>query len=275
MENKEVQAIEEQPEGLEDALEIMERRQLLFQRVMEVAIRATSQGDWVDQNGKPYLQVSGSEKVARRFGVRISDVEIERENITDDAGIYYLYTVTGKAALGNGNESIEAIGTCSSRDKFFGRAHGEQKLMQDVDIGNIKRKAYTNFMGNAITRLLGIRNLSWEDIAKFGINKNGKASVAYKSTEQKASETKVADKAATTASTSKKPFWPHDFNGKTYLSAVVGDHFSEEFLVNLGMKQTKKPGLFSCLHTADIENALNDEMLAAEDVLAQAKKDGE
>ena len=251
----------------------MERRQKLYQRVMEVAIRATSQGDWIDQNGKPYLQASGAEKVARRFGVRIFDVEIERENITDDNGIYYLYTVTGKAALGSGNESIEAIGTCSSRDKFFGRSHGENKKMEDVDIGNVKKKAYTNFMGNAITRLLGVRNLSWEDIAKYGITRNDKSSVTYKGNEQKASETKTNQKAG---QDSKKPYWKSDWQGKTYLHAKVGVHFDEAFLVNLGFKASAKTaGQYSILHSADLENALEEEYVAAEEALGRQEEGGQ
>lgn len=262
--DKEIQVVEAVPEVLQDALDIMERRQALFQRVMEVAIRATSTSDWMDQNGKPYLQASGAEKVARRFGVRIFDVEIDRENITDEGGTYYLYTVTGKAALGSGNESIEAIGTCSSRDAFF--SHGGKLKQQDVDIGNVKKAAYTNFMGNAITRLLGIRNLTWADIAKFGITKNGKAAVAYKGKAEKAAETKASAKAE---NGSKKPYWPSEYNGKSYICARVGTHFSEEFLANLGMKKSQKSdGLYSCVHNTDIENALNDEYIAAEEQLA-------
>lgn len=270
---KELQTIEAPPEAaLQDALEIMERRQALFQRVMEVAIRATNQGDWVNQDGKPYLQASGAEKVARRFGVRIYDVEIERENITDENGAYYLYTVMGKAALGSGNESIEAIGTCSSRDKFFGRKNGQNKPTQDVDISNIKRKAYTNFMGNAITRLLGIRNLTWEALAKFGITKNGAPAVEHKGASVKATETK---KAANAAAQSKKPYWTNDYNGTTYVCARVGDHFSEEFLKNLGMKKSaKSEGLYSCINTPEIENALDEEFAAAEEQLAMQQEGG-
>lgn len=265
-ERKDLAVIEPSEGELEDALQIIESRNALFARVMRAAIKATSPSDWIDQQGKPYLQSSGAEKIARRFGVRIFDVVIERENITDDNGPYYLYTVTGKAALGSGNESIETIGTCSSRDKFFGRKNGENKPMQDVDMGNVKKKAYTNFMGNAITRLLGVRNLTWEELADHGICKDGKASVNYKGAAEKATESKTSDNAQ---AKSGKPYSTWDYNGTTYIGAYVGRHFSEEFLKNLGLKKSqKKEGLYSGPSSSDLENAINDEYIAAEEQLA-------
>jgi hypothetical protein len=236
----------------QDALEVIERRTKLFDQLMGVAIRATSPSDWIDQNGKPYLQGSGAEKVARRFGVRIYDTVIEREHIEDENGKYYLYTVTGKAAFGSGSESVEVIGTCSSRDKFFGRANGENKATADVDIGNIKKKAYTNFLGNAITRLLGIRNLTWDALEAHGITKEGKASVTYKNKKTDTPKTQP------TNTGEKKPFWKWDGNdGNTLISATVGTHFSAVFLKGCGMKQGSKPTMFTAKYSDGLWTALS------------------
>lgn len=221
----------------DDALDIIEKRAKLWEGVMRVALSATTAADWVDQNGKPYLQATGAEKVARRFGVRIENVEFDREDITDDTGRYYLYTVTGRAVLKDG-ESIETIGTCSSRDKFFGRKDGEYKKVEDVDIGNVKKKAYTNFLGNAITRLLGIRGLTWEHLGKYGITKAGKTSVPY------------AGKSAAPVSQPASKFswpegcgawdWTNPASGDHYVYAKLGKHFQVDFLKNLGMRPDQK-----------------------------------
>ncbi len=260
-ETKEMQVIESEASAseLEDALEIIERRNALFQRVMQVAIQTTSPGDWVDQDGKPYLQGSGAEKVARRFAVRVYDVNHDLENHTDDRGPYYMYITTGKVGLGTGKESIEAIGTCSSRDNLF--SHGGKKDLKDVDRGNIMKKSYTNFLVNGITRLLGIRNLTWDELAKYGISKNGKASVQYKGASEKAAATKTAEKAEKESS---KPFWTSEYNGKLYIHAREGEHFGAEYLQNMGFKASKKAGNWNTMHTPDIEAALNDEYIAAE-----------
>ena len=242
-----------------DALEIMQSRQVLFEKVMAVAIKATSPTDWIDQNGKPYLQGSGAEKVARRFGVKIYETAVEREELEDEKGKYYLYTVSGKAAMSE-RDVIEAIGTCSSRDSFF--SHGGKLSSADVDIGNVKKSAYTNFMGNAITRLLGIRNLSWDELAKYGVTKNGKASVAYDKGASKAATTK---KAAAAEGQAKLPYWSSEYNGKAYIYARVGKHFSEEFLKNLGLSKSKnKEGLYFSIATPEFERSLQEEYEAAE-----------
>lgn len=245
-----------------DALEIIERRNALFERVMAVAVSSTSFNDWVDQAGKPYLQASGAEKCARRFGVSVFDTSIEREDLSDDNGRYYLYTVTGKAQLGN--EMIEAIGTCSSRDKFFGTVRGELKAIQDVDIANIKKKAYTNFLGNAVRKLLGLNNLTWDDLAKHGINRSGKASVSY---DKGASKAVSSKQSAYQESKAKKPFWTSDWNGQTYVNARVGNHFTSEFLENIGLKKGKKEGLFYSISNDQILDALENEYMTAEEMM--------
>jgi hypothetical protein len=249
----------------QDALEIIERRNALFNRVMEVAIRATSPSDWINQDGKPYLQGSGAEKVARRFGVQISDVEQVREYLEDDKGRYYLYTTTGKASLSE-RESIEAVGTASSRDSLF--SHGGKKALAEVDIGNIKKKSYTNFLGNAITRLLGIRNLAWSDLEQFGIKQDGKAGVSY---DKGASKAEASKRAGIAESKAKMPFW--EYNGLIF--ANVGKHFSKEFLESMKFRPSKKNPETCLMHSYDKEvlKALEEEYEAAEEVLSQATRE--
>ena len=246
-----------------DTLEIINRRNELFQKILQVAIQSTSVSDWIDQNGKPYLQASGAEKIARRFAVKIYDVKIDREDYTDEAGHYYIYTVTGKAAFSGSEEYIEAIGTCTSRDKFFGTVGGKLKKIEDVDVANIKKKAYTNFIMNAITRLLGIRNLTWEDLHKYGITKTGKAQVQYAAAKpQKSSNGGQHD----------KPFWRSNLEGKEYIFATVGRHFDKSLLEGLAMKQSQKnKNLYYSLYSEQIETALEKEYKFAEMVFEEEK----
>ena len=219
-----------------DALDIIEIRNKAFEKVLSVAISATGAADWVDMQGKPYLQGSGAEKVARRFGIRWFDAEIQREDLEDESGKYYIYTVMGKSSFGD-REIIEAIGTCSSRDKFFGREGGKLKKIQDVDLPNIKKKAYTNFIVNAVTRLLGLRNLTWEELEKFGIRKSGKTAVRFATKTETPTSTKTSE-----IKSPSKPYWTFDDekSGKVFLFAKVGKHFSEEFLTSNGFKETSK-----------------------------------
>lgn len=173
---------------LENALKVAERNERLAQKIKILAIKQTNPKDWVDQDGKPYLQSSGAEKVARLFGIswRLCEGYPKKETLKDEAGTYYLYTCKGEFEMGG--KTVEVIGTCSQRDKFFGRKGGELKAESEIDITNIIRKAVTNMEVNGITRLLGIRNLTWEEINEAGIKQENSNAVNYKTKAGEAAE---------------------------------------------------------------------------------------
>lgn len=171
---------------LEAALKVAERNELLARKIKTLALKQTNPKDWADMDGNPYLQASGAEKIARLFGIswRICDGYPQRDDQKDDKGSYYVYTYKGEFEMGG--KTIEVIGTCSQRDKFFGRKGGELKNESEIDVTNIIRKAMTNMEVNGITRMLGIRNLTWEEINEAGIKQENSNAVNYKT---KAGET--------------------------------------------------------------------------------------
>lgn len=60
------------------------------------------------------------------------------------------------------------------------------------------------------------------------------------------------------------PYWTSDFNDKSYIWARVGDHYSHEFLQELGLKESdKKPGAYYAKYSEEIEDQL---ALRAEEV---------
>ena len=152
--------------------EAAEKRVQAMNRIKQAALQMTNAHDWTDQNGKPYLQVSGAEKVARLFGIswRIDEAVIDRE---EDGN--YTYTIKGYFSMGTAE--IEVLGTRSSKDGFFSR--GGKLPPSEIDKNNVKKGALTNCIGNGITRLLGIRNLTWEEIKGGGVNQDNVAKVEY------------------------------------------------------------------------------------------------
>ena len=97
-----------------------EKRVNALNTIKKAALLSTNARDWTDQNGNPYLQVSGSEKVARVFGLswKISEPIFEQEESGHFSYTYKSYfTVAGA--------TIEAIGTRSSKDPFFKRYAGK------------------------------------------------------------------------------------------------------------------------------------------------------
>lgn len=172
-----------------DVLAIAEKRSTMLKRFIELSLKHTNKTDWVDQNGKPYLTASGAEKVARLFGVKIHSVNYRKVHSQDDRGDFYIYEYTGVAELPSKFDSIEAVGTCTSRDVFFAKKGQEWRKLSEIDESNIMKAAYSNLLVNVITRLLGIRNMTWEQVEAAGVFKrndvqkveyaNGKTSGSY------------------------------------------------------------------------------------------------
>jgi len=158
-----------------------EKRVNALNKIKRAALMATNARDWTDQNGNPYLQVSGSEKVGRVFGIawKIDEPVFESE----ESG-HFSYTYKGYFTVAGA--TIEAIGTRSSKDGFFKRYAGKGEDRKElppseIDKGDLKKAAYTNCIGNGITRLLGLRNLTWDDLKEFaGIDKSQVGRVDYK-----------------------------------------------------------------------------------------------
>jgi hypothetical protein len=161
-------------DNLVQIAEQAEKRVDAINRIKRAALAVTSKHDWVDQGGKPYLQVSGSEKVARLFGI---SWRIDEPILTVEEDGHYSYTYKGYFTLGP--TTIEAIGSRGSKDLFFSRAHQKDIPPSEIDRNDIKKAAYTNLLGNGITRMLGLRNLTWEEVSSTGIKKEDTGKVDY------------------------------------------------------------------------------------------------
>lgn len=163
----------------------------ILRKVLGIALKRLNPSDWLDQSGKPYLGASGAEKLMPVFGISLKDTSCEKSYYEDDEGAYYVYTHKGTFYWAGG--SIEAIGVCSSRDKFFAWDSKEKKYnpLSRVEDPDIKKSSYSNMMMNGVTRLLGIRNLTWDELAQFGIKKDSAQSVQYGGKQTTPDETKL------------------------------------------------------------------------------------
>ena len=143
-----------------------------IKKIKTVVCQITNPDDWIDEQGKPYLQVSGAEKIATMFGIEweIQDSEAEEDEIG-----HRTYKFKGTFTMKGRTVSI--IGSRSSKDPFFSRARGNDVLPSNINMANVEKAAYTNTIGNGITRILGIRNMTWEELAAAGLSKQGSRAV--------------------------------------------------------------------------------------------------
>jgi hypothetical protein len=140
-------------------------------KIKQLALKVTNKDDWVDQDGKPYLMASGAEKVANLFNIswRIDEPIMDQEA---DGAITYNY----KGYFSMAGRSIEVEGSRSSRDTFFNKyeyVNGQKAGLKPLDRRDLKMAALTNLLGNGITRILGIRNLTYVDLERFAGIKQG------------------------------------------------------------------------------------------------------
>lgn len=162
--------------GLEDALAAVEAREVLFQRVAEVAVKATHPSQWTDLGGKPWPTGPAAETIARRFAVSMTNVRRERFPLSDEHGTYVLWVYTATFSLPGGKDVLDAEGTCSSRDQFLGaEAHGDE-----FDEGTIMKAALTNCRINGVMQILGLRGMPWERLEQLGIKQGDVPKVEYR-----------------------------------------------------------------------------------------------
>jgi hypothetical protein len=153
-------------------------------KIKQLALKVTNGGDWTDQGGKPYLMVSGAEKIANLFNVSWSFLTPE-PIYEETADGHYTFTYQGRFSMGG--RSIEVEGSRSSKDKFFNQNEYVNDVKTAKAVGDrdnkrdVKMAALTNLLGNGITRLLGIRNLAWADLSEYaGITQDQCGKVEYK-----------------------------------------------------------------------------------------------
>lgn len=153
-----------------------EKRIEAVKKIKTQALRVTNEHDWTDQGGKPYLQVSGSEKIARLFGISWRfNGDIIRH---DEENGHFSFEVSMEFIMSGA--TIEFKGSRSSKDPFFSKKYGKEISPSEIDKADVQKAAITNTIGNGITRLLGIRNLSWDDLKTAGLNAEKIGKVDYK-----------------------------------------------------------------------------------------------
>lgn len=151
-----------------------ERRVEAINRIKILSLKVTNAHDWNDQGGKPYMGVSGAEKVARLFGISWRLDPPVREDHDDG---HFDYSFKGYFSMGTAE--VEVIGTRGSQDPFFGGSKDKPIPPSEIDRNDVKKGAMTNCIGNGISRLLGIRNLTWEELASAGIKREDVGKVTY------------------------------------------------------------------------------------------------
>ena len=110
---------------------------------------------------------SGAERIMQLVGISLSDVEREEREIS---GGHKLFIVRGLMCFKD--RCFVAEGMRSTKDKFFAKQKdGTYKPIDEVDIPSVMKSAFSNMIVRGVTALLGLKNLTWEQLNQLGIKK--------------------------------------------------------------------------------------------------------
>lgn len=148
-------------------------------RIMSAALKITTELDWVLIGGKPYLQESGSTKVARLFGISIQ--LIGAPVVTADHEGYKTYTYKARFMLKD--QFVECEGSRSMKDNFFSKAgEGKRKTPDEISEKDVRMAAYTNCLNNGIKRLIpNLRNIDVKTLEEAGLDVSRISGYTFKS----------------------------------------------------------------------------------------------
>lgn len=195
----------------------------LKNRIRQASLKMTLPDHWVDQNGRPYLEIGGAERIADGWGISITNSETSDQKwLEDSKGVKY-YEIRAKVTAKFRGREYTQEGSATSKDKFFGRAQGRLKDECEVNISDIRKKALTNAMNRTIKSIVGLSAVTWDELEKVGIRRGTTKSVAYKD-KSEAAQTVADDKKAPVKKEQKESetpkgrnWWTSEYKGKMYL----------------------------------------------------------
>ena len=152
----------------------------------KISIQRTNHLDWVRQVARAkdgtlkesfYLQATGARKVRPIFGIYYRNRAVTKEALPEGEYAYLVTGEVGSKVLDQlyGEVTIEVDGGRSSSEAFFTGRDGKKA----VDMLDVRKAALSNWEARAVTALLGLGNLSEEDLKRNGIDTSKIAKAEY------------------------------------------------------------------------------------------------
>ncbi len=149
-------------------MDFIEARARVLERLTDYAVKATDASHWEAFGEKPRLNHGGALLVARTLGIRWygsegpgSALDMTKEVGEDENGPWYRFRCEGTFQIGKSEfDIVPAMGTSWSRENFLGE--NESRSFDEIDEGNLRKKAHTQCHVNGISELTGLKGMSWE-----------------------------------------------------------------------------------------------------------------
>jgi len=163
----------------EKDVETAGRQVELHSKLLMTALKALKPHDFQDFEGKPYLEGEGAARImAVVRGFKVGEAKFKIENIAPH------YFIECEIPMEWRGQTTVALGDCSTADPFFtGKAGnggvfkkhldrtGSETMAARLVLGDAKKKARENAISRGVSELLGIKGLSWDDLAALGFRR--------------------------------------------------------------------------------------------------------
>ena len=130
-----------------------------YQRMIAALLLLTKAHDWTRYGNKFRLTAAGATKVAQSFGLFLSSPNVETERWQDNGLNYVRFTLTGTVRAANYPHEIPIVGSAE------GAPNGKGYMKTDSDI---RKKAAANYTQRGITAIIGIGDITIEDLLEAG-----------------------------------------------------------------------------------------------------------
>jgi hypothetical protein len=159
----------------------VDRRNRAIDRIVDAALSHLMPTDFVDFDGKPYLDGVAAERLKKYLGIQVYDVErtpaTGYEIIEEGDSVRFMVTYRANYRLGNMVQV--GIGIWDTHKKLIGRKGGEYKDIADISLPDLDSSARTKMEGDGVSRLLGLRRLTWAYLEERGFKRDKTTKVTY------------------------------------------------------------------------------------------------
>lgn len=171
------EAEEISPLAQPDIISIAQNADLLekaHKRVFQLVVSAAGKNG-IDHLGEnPYFNAGGCSRIAARVGISW-DTPSERKEMEPDGHYTYIFDTTFYMM----GRSCPATGSASSSQPWYAIKNQQPVPPAEINSGNVRKHAFTNLLNNGIKSLLGLKNLSWDELEAAGLSRDGGARVSY------------------------------------------------------------------------------------------------
>lgn len=145
-------------------------------KIRKAVMKLAYPGDWVifdtesGDDGKETcgeIGSAGAERIFSYLPFSASNWEARKITGQDDKGDWYRWEYEADIAL-NG-KVLRPLGRAGSRDKFYGKAHGEWKPLSDISEGDIKIAARRAVIKEGVRTHLGLRHVPLSVLKELGV----------------------------------------------------------------------------------------------------------